>query len=66
VFRRFPDELELLQNVYFDDLQISNNERELVFHVKPSTADDKEKQFVYCDVAIMVDDKVCVISVHME
>lgn len=36
----------------------SSNETVLTFHVTPSTADDKEKQFVYCDLKFIIDNQV--------
>ncbi len=49
------EEMELLRNVYFDELEISLgdcSEPQLKFHITPSTADDKDQQFVYLDVMV--------------
>ncbi|XP_019864259.1 PREDICTED: uncharacterized protein LOC105316566 [Amphimedon queenslandica] len=52
------EEIELLQNVYFDDLQVVSDENSsLLFHITPSTCDDKDTQFVYCDLTFIIDNK---------
>lgn len=72
-FRCLSEEIELLQNVYFDDLQVFSDEKydsviffifkgifyrtSLLFHITPSTCDDKDTQFVYCDLTFIVDNK---------
>ncbi|XP_064396055.1 E3 ubiquitin-protein ligase RNF25-like isoform X2 [Halichondria panicea] len=53
----FSDELEFLQNVYFDDLTYKSCDQGshiLQFRVTPSTGDDKEKQYVYLVLNITV------------
>ena len=63
-FRRLlNDELELLKNVYFEDLLLDtlvkdDNQTRLLVHIDPSTAEEKDKQFVYCDLNITVNEKV--------
>ena len=36
----------------------SSGETVPTFHVTPSTADDKEKQFVYCDLKFIINNQV--------
>ena len=57
------DELKLLKNVYFEDLLLDtsvkdDNQTRLLVHIDPSTAEEKDKQFVYCDLNITVNEKV--------
>ncbi len=55
------EELELLRNVYFEQLELSeedSGEVQLKFHVTPSTADDKDRQYVYLDLEITLTDMV--------
>ena len=35
-----------------------DNQTRLLVHIDPSTAEEKDKQFVYCDLNITVNEKV--------
>ena len=55
----FSEELELLQNVYLDEMIYDSQSCDqtghtLQFHVTPSTGDDKERQYVYLVLNIFV------------
>ncbi len=64
----FSDELEFLQNVYFDDLTYESCDQSshiLQFRVTPSTGDDKEKQYVYLVLNITVAKEVRVATIDL-
>jgi E3 ubiquitin-protein ligase RNF25 len=49
------EELEFLSNVYTEEMKMLGTDGEttsLEFHLTPSTADDKEQQFVYLDLCV--------------
>lgn len=50
-------ELEFLQNVYFEDLQLTNHQSdrvELLFHITPNTGNDQSKKYTYLDLHLVL------------
>lgn len=65
---RFPsdsavvlEEMELLKNVYLEEMEVTRadcGETQFKFHITPSTADDKDRQYVYLDITVTLTDMV--------